>query len=218
MQASSVGDLLTQPPGGGQEGVWEELVRRFGPGLESRVRRILRRCGVPVTREGVEELVQEVYCRLLQGRRNGAAGVRPLGDGAVTVYLGRVAECVVLDWLRRERAGKRGGTLQREMGPEVRCSVSRLIDPEASPEERALARDGYRRLLARCRAVESGEQGRLNVAILVLAALGGWTSREIAGALPGELTPSTVESRLYRLRKRLRAQGNLVGKTCRASS
>ena len=49
------------------DAAWEELIGRFGTGLKARVGSVLRRCGVRPRNEHVEEIVQEVYCRLLAG-------------------------------------------------------------------------------------------------------------------------------------------------------
>src|ERR1700676_5290247 len=91
------------------DAAWEELIGRFGAGLKARVGSVLRRCGVRPRDEHVEEIVQEVYCRLLAGGSRRLRRCRATSESQVGAYLGRVAERVALDQLRAARAQKRGG-------------------------------------------------------------------------------------------------------------
>lgn len=193
---------------GGAAAGWEQFVTRFDRPLGAAVRRALTRFGLAPQRELVEDLVQEVYCRLLE------TGPRPRdfrgrNDREVTSYLGRVARSLVVDQLRRRRAVKRGGEWRQAAGGVGESDLAeRVADPAASPEDRLLAGERRRLFLARCRrCAGAGEVGRRNLRILELALLDGWSSREIARALGGELLASSVDTLLHRMRRRLAAGG-----------
>lgn len=192
-------------------GGWEAFVARYDRPLASAVRRALARLGAPVRRDVVEEMVQEVYCRLLE-HHSRRGGFRRSSDREVVGYLGRVARSVVIDQLRTARAAKRGGDWHRVTvaGGEGHA-VDRLADPAASPEDRLLARERRRLFLTRCRrCAGSGAQGRRNLRILELALLEGWSSREISRAMGGALRPSSVDTLIHRLKRRLATVGLAV--------
>jgi len=188
-----------------EEAVWTELVRRFGGRIASRVRRALDRFGGPSGDDVVEELVQEVYCRLLERHGPALEDCRSANARQFLAYLYRVADSAVVDRLRQAWAAKRGH--HRVVSLSARRAVEaadRHLDPGDSPEAVVLASDGYRRLVGRLRRLAAGSRGGRNLGILLLAAVGGWTSREIARALPGRLAVSSVDSALHRLKGRLR--------------
>lgn len=193
---------------GGEIG-WNEFVDRYARPLHAAVRRALTRVQRRADRELVEDLVQEVWCRLLE------QGVRPhrfrgRAHREVAGYLGRVAASVVVDRTRAACAVKRGGeqrTLRIEGGAGDRRPLDRLPDPAPSPEHRTLRRERRRLLVDRCRRLAgSGGLGRRNARIAVLALVGGWTSREIAAAVGG-LAPSSVDSVIHRIKRRLATGG-----------
>jgi DNA-directed RNA polymerase specialized sigma24 family protein len=185
----------------GPESAWEELIRRFGPGLRARVGRVLRQAGVRPRREQVEELVQEVYCRLLDGGGRRIYSCRAVNDPQVAAFLGKVAERVVLDQLRAARALKRGREQAAADGAE------KLVeDPRANPEERVLGHERVRMFLERCGALAGRRHSSRNARILVMSA-SGWTSEEIAAALGSGLTARCVEGLLPRVRRDVAAHG-----------
>ena len=188
-----------------EEAAWSELVRRYGARIAARVRRALTRFGVRPTEDLVEELAQEVYCRLLERHGRDLADCRAANENQFLAYLYRVAESAVVDRLRQARAAKRGpGRLVPLSAPASEEAARRFADPAATPEETVLASDGYRRLVGALREAARGSLASRNLGILLLSAVEGWTSREIAGALPGDLAASSVDSVLHRLRGRLR--------------
>jgi DNA-directed RNA polymerase specialized sigma24 family protein len=194
-------------PGRDDAGAWEDFVGRYRRPLVAAVRRALaRKVGRPQP-EIVEEAVQEVYRRLLE------QGVRPArfrgrDEREVTTYLARVAHSVVVDLVRTTLAAKRGGLFRRSWEADA---LEAVADPAPSPEERFLGREGRRLFIRRCREVAGGGAGsRRNLRIALLAIVGGWTSPEIAVALGGCLTPSTIDTILHRLRLRLAQGGVLV--------
>jgi RNA polymerase sigma factor (sigma-70 family) len=181
---------------------WDAFVRRHGRELQRAVAGAMARCGLRPEPEQVEELVQEVYCRLL-ARRTAAVADRP--PAQLWAYLHRIARSVVVDELRSRLAGKRGGGQCREQ------PVETLVDrpaPGMSPEELLLAGERAELLRQRVRRLYPGAQGERNLRVLELAVLEGMTSGEISRRLGGELTPSSVHTVLHRLRRHLAAAGD----------
>lgn len=203
------------------EAAWETLIGHYGDGLKSRVRRALRRAGERPRGDQIEEIVQEVYCRLLAGDSWRLRQCRATSRYQVSAFLGRVAERVALDHVRAARAKKRGGRAVQcgddgrreesggrqgadaaaEHGGAGEGEPRQLADPCANPEERMLDRERTRLFLYRCSALAGGRAARRNVRILTLA-WNGWTSREIARLLGGRVTQRGVEGLLRRLRRR----------------
>ena len=65
---STIEELLRRCAGGGDEVAWRRFVELFGPALDAGVRRVARQAGLPGDPASREELLQEVYCRLLENR------------------------------------------------------------------------------------------------------------------------------------------------------
>ncbi len=192
------------------EAAWEELIGRYGAGLKARVGSVLRRSGVRPRREQVEEIVQEVYCRLLAGGSRRLKRCRATTAGQVGAFLGRVAERVALDQLRAARAQKRGGDLAAH-APQVAGAArgggdERAVDPRANPEELVLSRERVLLFLERCGALAGRRDHRRNARILALA-LAGFSSGEIARIVGGTLTPRGIDGVLCRLRRDVAAHG-----------
>jgi DNA-directed RNA polymerase specialized sigma24 family protein len=177
------------------ETAWEELIGRYGSGLRTRVGNVLRRSGVLPRSEQVEEIVQEVYCRLLSGGGRRLRDCRATSETQVGAFLGRVAERVALDQLRAARAQKRGGD-QAAYFP----ADERAVDPRANPEELALGRERLRLFLERCGALAGRRDYRRNARILALA-VAGMSSGEIASAMGGALSARSVDGLLARVRR-----------------
>jgi DNA-directed RNA polymerase specialized sigma24 family protein len=196
------------------EAAWEELIGRYGPGLKARVGSVLRRSGVPPRSEHVEEIVQEVYCRLLAGGGNRLRRCRATSESQVGAFLGRVAERVTLDQLRAARAQKRGGARAASLGSGSEAGQGsqgsqpsrwnegdeRAVDPRANPEELVLSRERLRLFLERCGALAGRRDYRRNARILALA-VAGLNSGEIARAVGGTLTARSIDGLLLRVRR-----------------
>jgi DNA-directed RNA polymerase specialized sigma24 family protein len=182
-------------------------VARYGGRLAARARQALAQCGFPRGSEQVEEVVQEVYCRLLAGGGQRLTACRAASEGQVVSYLGRVVERVVFDQGRSERALKRGGGWRgRLAGAEAWTLAHRQIDPDGTPEDQLLAVERCRLILAEWRDMGRKTAGRRNLRILRLALVEGRSSREIAEIL-GALSPSTVDTVIHRLRRHLSSLG-----------
>lgn len=180
------------------EAFWEELVRRHGEPLKVRIRGILRAAGIEPDPDRLEELVQEVYFRLL------SRGLKQLNRGVdnrdlVPAYMARIAERVAVDEVRAHRAGRHTKVRWVPFDPE-----GLVADSSPNPEDRFLRAEKRRLFLDRCRAIAAlgRENRRRNLRILHLAFLEGWSSREIARA-EGRLAPSTVDTVVSRARRLL---------------
>lgn len=192
---------------------WEDLVRRLAPHLRARVRRAFWAAGVLPDPEQVDDLLQEVYCRLLSRGGRSLRLFRGAGEEELAAYLGRIAERTVADHLRTSRALKRGRGRLLAFGP---CAgeeaVARAVDPRGTPEDLLLAAERHRHFRAVCRRLLPGPTAARDTRVLELALLGGWSSREIARALGGRLAPSSIDSLVCRLRRRLAESGIAVPK------
>ena|SRR6185295_1312266 len=191
------------------QAAWEELVRRYDFKLRGQVCRSLRNAGFPLDPEQIQERVQEVYFRLLQGGTGRLRLLRRWSEPQVVSYLSRVAQRVVVDEVRARAAAKRGG-------PRIAECLIRLAegaaDPGGNPEEDAINAEGRRLLLERCRLLAESMTWRkdrgLCLRVLRLALLEGWSSREIACSEGGRLVASSVDTLVYRARRWL-AKGGL---------
>lgn len=208
MQSSPVCELLQTCASGREPQGWEEFVRRYGWRIEAGVRRALALYRARPARELVEELAQEVYCRLLEGRRRRLRDCRAADESGMAAYLAAVSRSVVADHLRRSRAGKRRPAALVHLGEmDEHRQEKWLVAPGASPEERLLSRERRRIFVERCRQVLGGRQRARNLRILHLAVLEGWSSREISRTGRCRLSASSIDSLLYRMKRRLAAAG-----------
>lgn len=208
MEHLHAADLLFRCAAGGDSRAWEEFRDRFEGRLRAGILATLRRHGASTVPEDREDLLQEVYCRLLS--HGGRILKRCRGGSEVEVagYLRRVAESVVIDHLRAVSATKRGRCRLTEAGEGGGTALlERAPDPAPSPEQRALHAELRRLFLARSRRAAGRRDPRRNLRILCLALLEGWTSREIARRLGGGVSVGTVDSLIHRMRQRLSAEG-----------
>jgi RNA polymerase sigma factor (sigma-70 family) len=189
--------------------LWDGLVRCHGTRLKAVVRRALRRSSHPATDELVEDLVQEVWCRVFERCRHRLVGLAAGAEGHLTFsYLAQMARNVAVDRVRAERAAKRGGGwLRRDAADEDGDAVAELPDPAPCPEQRLLARERRRRFRQRCRPYVSRRSAGRDLAIVERALLDGWSSRQILRALDGRLSQSSVDTLVHRVRRGLAAEG-----------
>ncbi len=190
---------------GGEE--WREFHRRFHPHVRRAVRQAFVRGGIILLEPDLEEIVQDLYCRLLAAGRP----FRGRSEPELWCYFSRIARNLALDRRRAARAKKRwleaAAANPAAIGARVPVGTSwekteELVSSEPSPEERCLLNDSRRVFLAGCRKVARNDRA---VRVLRLALLEGWTSREIGGRLG--LTPNQVDVMLYRLKRRLAKEG-----------
>lgn len=204
--------LVRRDERSGQERFWAEFAQQQGHDLVRCVAGSMRRVGWRVDPVELAELVQEVYCRVLDGRFPDAVVDWPAPQ--LWAYLNRIARSVVVDTLRNRCARKRGGPPRVEGGCAVdhdrrdRRPAAALTDrraPGPTPEERLLAREGAKAVRRRVHELGGAEHGARNLRILELAAVEGYTAPEIARRLAGGLSASTVHTVLHRIRRQLLA-------------
>ena len=197
-------DLIERCVAGAQEEAWEEFIERYGPALRRGVAAALGgRWSRPDRLE--EDLLQEVYCRLIDRGARRLRRCRERDEPAVRAYLTRLAKNAAIDQLRARSTTRRGG--RRPPPLDATAVVERARDPRPSIEERLILRQRGRRFLRRCRRVTTVRGDGRNLRILALAFLGGLSSREIARRLDHSLTPASIDSLISRARKRLAAEG-----------
>lgn len=189
----------------GDGAAWNEFVARF----EGSLRR-----GVAIALTGrrghrrvqMEDLLQEVYYRLLEGRARRLRRCRERDETAIRAYLVRLARNVAIDYLRARRTVRRGRhhvLLQSPAG----TGVDLAPDRRPSIEDRLILRQQGRRFLRSCRRAAAGRSENRNVRILALAFLAGLTSREISRRLGLALSPGSIDSLISRARRKLEAEG-----------
>ena len=182
------------PPAG--EAEWEDIVREHEGMMRARIWRLFERVGQQPGRELMEEILQDVYCRLF-----GDALRRWRGRSVceLLAYLGVIAERTVVDHLRRVQADKRTGIREIYLG---RRRIEQIPDPR-DPERDLLLAESRTVVLRRCRDLPARAGRRRNVWVARLALLEGYTNQEIAQAARGRLSPGTVACLVHRLRQRL---------------
>ena len=210
MGRPSARELLDRCARGPETPAWGELVHRYGPAIEAGVRRALRRSGHDdADLDRIEDLTQECYCRLLEARGRRLRSFRGSAEAELRTWLRSVAERSSLDRLRSAAADKRGRSRLRPV-PDRRDNPL-LAGPEASPERRLLGRERLRLATRRWRALVRSDREARVVRMVFLA---GLTSREIAEASGGTLTPSSVDTVVFRFRRRLEAEGLPIPSRC----
>jgi RNA polymerase sigma factor (sigma-70 family) len=217
MQTQTAKELMDRCARGPESAAWERFVERYGQAIEDGVRRALRRAGGARRRGGrrtasgagrigdlpadfQDDMVQECYCRLLEGGHRRLSGFRGYDEPEARAWLARLAERCTRDRLRAARAHKRGG---RRLSTRLREAAA-VADPFGSPERRAIGRQELTGFVRIChRFTRSPRDAR----VLRLIFLAGYTSGEVSQATRGELTPSSVDSLVHRFRRRLEADG-----------
>lgn len=186
---------------------WAAFIDRFGQRLAAGVCSAFRRAGVACPPEELDDVVQEVYCRLLRRRRAALRACRGREDCEIDAYLFRLAQRVALDHLRARAAARRGGDVTHVSDGDGSPAAG-LASREPSPEDRTLLTEQWRLLAARCGRSPDTED--LDRRLLVWSLRDGLTSAEIARRLRGRIGPSGVDTRLHRMRHRLAAEGVLL--------
>lgn len=187
-------------PPSADAGFWELFARQHRGELDRCVTSALRSVGWRPQRADVEDLVQEIYYRLLTHR----SPCHPLAGRPRAQqwrYLQRMARSVVVDMLRNRGAAKRGGGAS---GPTPVCiTVEEPLAPGLNLEEDLLCRERATELRRRVHELSQDDQGERNWRILELAAVEGLTCGEISQHFGGALAPSSVHTVLHRLRRQL---------------
>ncbi len=208
MSPDEITRLLRRCAAGGDDAAWREFLDQFGAALAAGVRRVARQAGLAGDPASREELLQEVYCRLLENEGRILRECRGDTAPAVAAYLRRVAGSAAVDRLRLLTAAKRGRHLLVRLRDADRGRRrGSWVAETPGPEARLLARERRRRAFARCRKLVGGRSPGRDLSVLFLAYCRGLDSREIARHLGGGLTPARVDSLMHRVRRRLARGG-----------
>ncbi len=205
MESNGACELLQRCARRRDAAAWREFRSLYEERLIAGVRRGLRRTGLWNPPVELEDLVQDVYCKLLDNGGRYLLRCRGGAREAVSAYLGRIAETVAIDRVRAEIAAKRGRS--RIVRLPADCGEVDSIDPAKSPEQLLLERERSSVFVRRCQEVVGPRQARRDLRVLYLACIEGWCSRDIARALGQGLTASSIDSLVHRARKRLAAKG-----------
>ena len=188
------------------EAPWELLLERLAPRVRGAVIGALTLCGEPRDPDFIADLVQEVWCRLLERERRALAEFRGASERAAIVYLRRIAASVTIDALRAGAARKRR-PVQLVPLDALGLEATLYVDRAVCPERRLLARERLRLFLALCRELVGPVAPRERLRIARLGLVEGRSSREIAERLGGAWTVPGIDSLLFRLRRQLEGRG-----------
>jgi hypothetical protein len=185
---------------------WSLLVDRLTPSLRGVIGGTLNLCRVAQRRDLMEELVQEVWCRLLAADRRALRDYRGSSDREAAAYVRRIATTIVFDRVRNDGAVKRAP--QRPSAFDASEALgSRIADARGCPERRLLARERARQLVALFGEVVGASRRRERLVIARLAFVEGRSSREIVARLGAPWSEARINSFLCRLRRRLAKRG-----------
>ena len=148
----------------------------------------------------VEDLLQEVHCRLLGTARR----FRGRTDRELWAYLRRVVVSLTTDHRRRWQASKRSTDPRTWQGD---TEGAGQILPAPGPEERLLAAESWEHFLDRCARCFSHPRRPLVRRVVHLVWVEGTNSHETAERLGGVLGARDVDNLIGRLRRRLARQG-----------
>ena len=191
----------SEPSVAARSETWQTLFECHGPALRRLVLRFSS--NLPALPEDREELLQEVYCRLLQ--RCSAEKLAGLSGRARGNYLKRVVRSVVTDWVRERLAKKR--RIDRCVRITETQVLNSIPDTRVDLERALLSRERYQRAIGSWSELLAGRNQDRDLEILSLAWLEGWNSQEISSRLGRRLLPSSVDTLLSRSRRRLRERG-----------
>ncbi len=182
-----------------EAGDWQTFIDRHGGEVRRAVYQAAVRAYLPVTSQDLDEMVQDLYCRLLSIRRQSYAGRT---ENELWHYVHRVAHSLVVDRHRLQGARKRQ--------PRPRSGAadpSSVPSPRLDPEQRLLKKERRKLFFERCYEVVCCDRMGLELKALALALLEGWSSRDIARELRGGLSAGRVDRLVYRLRRLLARDG-----------
>lgn len=186
---------------------WDELIRRFGNFIRGVVYEVTEVLGVARGHDLRQELVQEVYCRLLENRRRYLRRFRGTTESEALAFFARVARSVVYDHNRRRRAKKRTGRRTGIPLPGTLFFSPRFLE-EPTPEDRLLWVEDWRGFWRQASStLNARPSGRRDLSIFHLYVVEGWNSREISERFHPSLEPTSVLSVVHRVRGQLGLQG-----------
>ncbi|MCY3966667.1 MAG: hypothetical protein OXG83_16730 [Acidobacteria bacterium] len=199
-----------------RDGDWAPLVQRVEPALRCALAGLGRSYGLRLTRDLLDEVVQETYLRLLQNNRRVLRGCKGRTETTIMSYLRRVARSALVDWLRARRALKRDPSAELSIdlreGPADGTDRLELPAAAASPFNDIYVRELRYHFRRECWCVASGRAtGLRDTWITERMVVDGWSSHEAARAV--QLAPATVATVIGRMRRDLQRRGlNVPGR------
>ncbi len=196
-----------------QDADWASLVHRVDPMLRSTLAGLGRSYGLYLSRDLLDEVIQETYVRLLQNNRKVLRGCRGRSETTILAYLRRVARSTLIDWLRARWALKRGPAVELsidalEAGGE-HAEVFDVPSHTSSPFDVIYTQELRRQFRRECwRVARPGNTAQRDAWITERMVVDGWNSHETAQAV--QLAPATVATVLTRMRRNLRRRGLLM--------
>ncbi len=193
-----------------RDGDWAPLVQRVEPALRRTLVGLGRSYGLQLTRDLVDEVLQETYVRLLQNNRRVLRGCKGRTESTIMSYLRSVARSALVDWLRARQALKRdpAAELSIDFREGSADETDRLELPAAatSPFNDIYVRELRYRFRRECWCVVSERAtGLRDTWITERMVVDGWSSHEAGSAV--ELAPATVATVIGRMRRELRRRG-----------
>lgn len=207
--------LIRQCAGGEEETeTWYRFFERLRPRIQGVLKVTLQSNGHFPTRMLVEDLEQEVYCRLLERDRAVLRRFRGATQGEAGEYLNRVVRSVALDYLIHARASKRTpppelvvqGKKEKPWIPYACNLVFRV-----APERFFLRRDALRRFWSVCARVVGSVNTAEKLKVLRQAWIEGMSTRDMVEASRGRWTVESLGVFLQETEQQLRKLGILVG-------
>ncbi len=192
------------------DGDWAPLVQRVEPALRCMLVGLGRSYGLRLTRDLVDEVIQETYVRLLQNNRRVLRGCKGRTESTIMSYLRSVARSALVDWLRARRALKRdpAAELSIDLREGLADESDRLELPRAATSQfnDIYVQELRYRFRRECWCVASERTtGHRDTWITERMVVDGWSSHEAASAV--ELAPATVAMVISRMRRELRSRG-----------
>ena len=160
-----------------------------------------RRYGLRLLEADFDELVQELYYRLLTSRRRHFGGRT---EDELWRYLGHVSRSLIVDHQRSKATTKRRSETDSDC---QQVAEQGLESSNPTPEEQLLDKERRTVFFRRCIEVVRGDRVLLELQALGLALLEGWPSRDIADRLQGGLSAGQVDCLVHRLRRHLAKEG-----------
>ena len=186
---------------------WNQLIAHFASPLRRWIRLRLEQSGAAVSEDVIEDLVQDVYCRLAQRHGPSLEGLHTRDPAQMTGYVATVARHIVIDFVRYHHAEKRGANrLCSLSSPTSALPVARIEDPRPTPEQELLRREGLRELCGRLATLAPRSRTfRQRLATLVRIIVLGWTRCEAAHTSGLGLSEGAIHAEFFRLRHRAQA-------------
>jgi len=183
---------------------WREFIDRYGRHVRRTVRLVAFRCKTPLTAPDLDEVVQDLYCRLLSSRIRSFHGRT---EAELWAFLSCVARNLVVDRRRALSAYKRR---PREL--ETALS-SPLATSKPDPEEQLLGKECLRLFFEHCHSIAHGDLVTWELRAIRMAYVEGWSSREIARCLE-PLSVGQVDALVLRLRRHFAKKGIRLPRRC----